>query len=206
MTIYTRGWWEEKNTFTLTGFKAVIISSNVFMCPTPFKCVTVALGNSVSVTWGTHSKWGCDKSDEKLWDTCHNRAAPLRSDTQHTSPRWDPPLVLLSFQRPAAPQTEDSALSQLWPPIQALAPGQAPWAAAEALTGSRCCCLAGWSLQWTAPVALKTKNVQGNMTHTPRFTCNDRVSPTYSILQQCFEVILLQNELHPRPPVHLWWR
>lgn len=128
------------------------MDSNVFMCPTSFNCVAIALRDNLSLTWGTHSEWGCDRSDEKLWDTCHNRAAPLRSDRQRTSPHWDLPLAPLSFQTPAALPTENAALSQHWSLIQALVLGQAPLAAAEALTGPRCCCPAGWSLRWTAPV------------------------------------------------------
>lgn len=108
--------------------------------------------DSLSLTWGTRSESGCGRPGEKLWDTCRNRAAPLRSDRRRTSPHWDLPPAPLSFQTLAAVRTEDVALSHLWTLIQGLRPGLAPSAVAEALTAPRCCCLAGWSLHWTAPV------------------------------------------------------
>lgn len=91
-------------------------------------------------------------SDEKLWDTCHNRAALLRSDRQHTSPRWDRPLPPPSFQTLAPAPAGKSALSQVCSQIWELVLGAAPLAAGEALAASRCCCRAGWSQRWTGPV------------------------------------------------------
>lgn len=122
-----------------------------FMCPSSFNCAATALRDNVSLTWGTHSEWECDRTDGKLWDTCRNRAAPLRSDRRRTSPRWDLPPAPVSFQTLAALRTEDVAPSLLWTLIQGPALGRAPWAAVEALTGPRCCCPAGWSLHWTGP-------------------------------------------------------
>lgn len=129
------------------------MDSDSFMCPMSFHCAATALKDSVSLTWGTRSEWGCDRSGEKLWGICRSRAAPLRSGRRRTSPRWDLPPAPLSSQAPAARPAEDAALSQRWTPIWGPGPEPArtPSAVAEASTEPRCCCPAGWSLRWTAP-------------------------------------------------------
>lgn len=88
--------------------------------------------------------WGCDKTDGKLWDICHNRAAPLHFDRRHTSPRLDLPLAPLSCQAPVALQAEETALwMPLWTLMQGLGWEQTPSAAAAwASTEPQCCCLA----------------------------------------------------------------
>lgn len=66
--------------------------------------------NITSLTLETREESGCDKPDEKLWDICHNKGAPLHSGRQHTSPRWGLPQVQLSFLSLAAPLIPTVAL------------------------------------------------------------------------------------------------
>lgn len=99
----------------------------------------------LSLTWGTHSEWGCGRTDGKLWDTCRNRAAPLHSDIQHTSPHWDLLLARFAFQTLLVLRAEGAGLSRGWRPIEGLEQGRKPSAVVWVWTEPRCCCLEGWT-------------------------------------------------------------
>lgn len=171
----------------------------------------MALRDNLSLTWGTQSGWECDRRDGKLWDTCRSRAARLRSDRQHTSPRWDLPPAPLSFRTLAALRTEETALSQFWTLIQELVPEQAALAAAEASTELRCCCPAGWNLCWIAPACKETQDMAKYHITKDSNNKNKEIIKTNIILNAAMycqqhatlhvehQIKKLQNELHPRP-------
>lgn len=82
------------------------------------------------LTWETRSMWGCGRTGERLWGTYRSRAAPLRSDTQHTSLHWDLPPARLSSLSLAALQV---AAFGLWRLVERLGQMNMSSAAAVAL-------------------------------------------------------------------------
>lgn len=103
------------------------------------------------LTWGIRSEWGCGRTGGKLWDTCHNRAARLRSDRRRTSPHWDLPLAPSSSRIAAAPGAEGAAPCRGWSLTSGRGLVGVPSAAAVAWIAPLCCYPANWTPHWTAP-------------------------------------------------------